>query len=184
MGNEYKPSKLRQRLLGMDWANPLNEGGEPKFEAIERRDRWQDIIRPDNINIIDWLSLGDNFFQVGKILEGIQSKLRKGIAIISIQKSEEKNLGMGGGFSEHLASLYLTFDFQRITVRKAKEWHDKNPNGNMYGFEITGGGSHFSHIRQIRKCPACHGTGNIKGSGCTNCISGYVDVPEDSEFEG
>ena len=37
-------------------------------------------LEPDNINIIDWTQLGDNFYRIGMIIDGIQSKLRNGIA--------------------------------------------------------------------------------------------------------
>ena len=178
MGNEYKPSKFRRRIEKMDWVNPMKEDGSPKFELIERYEKWADIIRPDNINIIDWINLGDNFYQIGRILEDIQERLKKGIAVISIQKSEGKALGLGGGFSEHLASLYLVLDFEKLTVRKAKEWaNGPNPNGKMYGFEIIDGGSKFHHIREIKPCKACFSTGKSRGQTCGECNGkGAVDA--------
>jgi len=178
MGNEYKPSKFRRRIEKMDWVNPMKEDGSPKFELIERYEKWADIIRPDNINIIDWINLGDNFYQIGRILEDIQERLKKGIAVISIQKSEGKALGLGGGFSEHLASLYLVLDFEKLTVRKAKEWaNGPNPNGQMYGFEIIDGGSKFHHIREIKPCKACFSTGKSRGQKCGECGGkGTVDA--------
>ena len=177
MGNEYTGSKFKRRLSRMNWCNPLTEEGLPKFDLIERREKWQDIIKPDNINIIDWINLSDNFYQVGAIIEGIQAKLRNGIAIISLQKSEGKSLGLGGGFSEHLASLYLAVDFERLTVRKAKEWTGKNPNGKMYGFSIVDGGSKFHNIREVKPCRSCSSTGKGKGGDCEKCIGkGYIDA--------
>ena len=52
MGNEYTAGKFKRRTNRMDWKNPLKEDGKPKFELIERREGWKDIIRPNNINII------------------------------------------------------------------------------------------------------------------------------------
>jgi len=179
MGNEIKPAKFARRINRMNWANPIDEEGRPKFETIERHEKWADIIRPDSINIIDWINLGDNFYQIGRIIEGIQERLKMGIAVISIQKSEGKTLGLGGGFSEHLSSLYLTFDFERLHVRKAKEIRPgrPNPNGKDYGFTIVDGGSKFHHIREIKKCRACGGTGQKKGADCDNCMGkGMVDA--------
>jgi len=177
MGNEYSGGKFKRRTTNMTWANPLKEDGTPKFDLIERHDRWKDIIKPDDINIIDWINLADNFYQIGSIIEGIQSKLRNGIAVISLQKSDQKSLGLGGGFSLHLASLYLAIDFERLTVVKAKEWYGVNPNGKMYGFSIGGAGTHFSNIREIKACRPCGGTGHAKGGDCQNCYGkGYIDV--------
>jgi hypothetical protein len=176
MGNEYSPAKFKRRVSRMDWADPLKEDGCPKFELIERHDSWKDIIRPDNINIIDWINLGDNFYQIGSIIEGIQSKLSQGIVMIVLQKAPGKELGLGGGFSMHLASLYLSIDFERLTILKCKEWHDHNPNNGIYGFTIVNGGTKFHNIRPIKKCPKCWGTGHAKGGGECDCNKGWVDA--------
>lgn len=176
MGNEYEPSKFKRRVSRMDWHNPLKEDGIPKFELIKRIDNWKDIIRPDNINIIDWINLGDNFYQIGTIIEGIQSKLKSGIAVIALQKDASKVLGLGGAFSEHLSSLYLTMDFGRLSVRKAKDYHGTNPNGKVYGFDIIAG-TKFNNIRPLIRCQECYGHGQSKGHECSYCKgTGYHDV--------
>ncbi len=177
MGNEYAPVKFKRRAKRMDWANPLKEDGTPKFTLVKRRDGWKNIIEPDYINIIDWINLGDNFYQIGTIIEGIQAKLKGGIAVISLQKSEGKNLGTGGHFSEDLSSLYLLVDFERLTVRKCKEWFEHNPNGETYGFKIVDGGAKFHNIRSVVKCKKCWGSGNTKAGKCEECFgSGYTDA--------
>lgn len=178
MGNEYSPAKFKRRIANMTWANPLNAEGKPKFELIERRERWQDIIRPDNINIIDWINLGDNFYQIGKIIESIQSKLHNGIAVIVLQKADGKELGLGGSFSEHLASLYFTINYQRLTVVKCKEFTGGfNPNKHVYGFDIVDSGTKFHNIREVQKCSYCAGKGNVFNKGiCDFCSgTGWVD---------
>ena len=177
MGNELDASKFKRRVSHMTWANPLKEDGTPKFDLIERYDNWKDIIKPDDVNIIDWINLNDNFYRIGSIIEGIKSKLNNGIAVIILQKDQNKSLGMGGGFSEHLASLYLTIDFNRLTVRKLKEWKDINTNGKVFGFEIINSGTQFTNIRPLIKCPECHGWGKVKNLPCDNCNgSGWADV--------
>lgn len=182
MGNEYAPAKFKRRVANMTWANPLTEDGKPKFELIERRERWQDIIRPDNLNIIDWINLGDNFYQIGKIIEGIQTPLRNGVAVVVLQKSEGKELGMGGGFSEHLASLYLSIDYQRLTVVKCKEFNGGfNPNKHTYAFNIVDAGTKFDRIREVIKCKTCYGTGKYKSGECETCEGiGWMDKSEKS----
>lgn len=176
MVNEYSPSKFKRRVSRMAWAKPLRQDGTPKFELIERHDSWQDIIRPDNVNIIDWINLSDNFYQIGKIIEGIQAKLRNGICLICLQKDPNKPLGMGGGFSEHLASLYLILDFERLTVKKCKEWNGHDPNNETYGFSIVEYGTQFHNIHKVKKCSKCYGTGKSKGGECEICLgSGFTD---------
>ena len=176
MGNEYTAAKFKRRVSRMTWHNPLTSQGNSKFELIERRSDWKALIRPNNINIIDWINLDDNFYKIGSIIEGIQSKLKEGIAVISIQKSENKGLGLGGGFSEHLASLYLTIDYERMTVRKCKEWNVHNPNGEMYKFNIVDGGTKFHNIHSVKKCKKCSGTGRFRLNDCDSCNgSGVVE---------
>ena len=177
MGNEYEATKFKRRVAKMTWANPVNENGEPKFELIERHENWKDVIRPNNINIIDWINLGDAFYSIGKILEGIRDSLDKGIAVISLQKREGHDLAVGGGFSEDLASFYLAIDYERMTVRKAKEWWAENPNKKMYGFKLGEAGTMFSNIREVRKCYQCGGTGHFKMGDCPRCFGkGCTDV--------
>lgn len=179
MGNEYVAPKFKRRVGRMKWANPLKEDGTPKFELIERREAWHQIIEPDSINIIDWIQLGDEFYQIGTIIDRIQGRLRKGIALIVLQKSEGKTLGRGGSFSEDLSSFYVSIDFERLTVVKCKEWKDHNPNNEMYGFTIVDYGTKFHNIRPVQKCPKCYGRGFIAGAKCQSCLGkGYADKEE------
>ena len=177
MVNEYNPGKFKRRISKMDWANPFKEDNSPKFRLIERHTDWKYALEPDWINIIDWINLSDgDFWKIGSIMEGIQDKLRKGIAVICLQKNESKDLGTGGQYSEHLASVYFNIDFQRLTVRKVKE-HDNTmqPNGKVYGFEIVDG-VHFTSIRQLKPCPKCHSRCLVNKIECLDChSSGYVD---------
>jgi hypothetical protein len=181
MGNEYTPVKFKRRISRMTWNNPLKEDGKPKFELIRRLDNWSDIIEPDKITIIDWISLPANeLYNIGHVIQGIQSKVGNGIALIVLQKDESSNLGRGRAFSEELASLYLTIDKGRMTVRKAKEWFEHDPNREVYGFDITNGGVEFRNIQPLIKCSYCKGTGQYKGGECFICHgSGYVDKEND-----
>lgn len=177
IGNEYQANKFRRRVSPMTWAEPINEHGAAKFDLIERYEGWKDAIDPDAVNIIDWISLEDKFYMIGSILQGIRSKLRKGIAVVALQKSAGKDLGMGGGWSEHLASLYLLLDFERMTCRKAKEWNGFNPNGQMDRFCIVAHGSKFHDIQRVIPCSQCHGFAAVKKN--TKCACGgrgYVDA--------
>ena len=180
MGNEYTGGKFKRRTSRMTWRDPINGDGKPKFELIERRNRWQDIIRPNNINIIDWINLTDNFYLIGAIIESIQEKLKRGICVISLQKAGENPHGRGGTFSADLSSLYLSMDFNRLTVVKAKEWRGYNPNGKIYGYDIVNQGTQFHNIRAINKCYKCKGSGFAQGGQCEECAgSGYIDDLKD-----
>lgn len=177
MGNEYTPTKFKLMAGRMaELGNPLKEDGTPKFELIERHTAWQDIIEPNAINIIDWINLNDNFFQIGSIIEGIKSKLANGIVLICLQKGSEKILAIGGDFSLHLASLYLTMDFGRMTVIKAKAYNGHNPNNEVYGFKIVNYGTRFHDIRKIKRCPKCYKFINKQCQVCSGL--GWIDANE------
>ncbi len=164
----------------MTWASPLKEDGSPKFELIERYRDWKDIIRPNNFNLIDWVTVSSGeFYMMDSLLQGFQSKVDKGIVAAAIQKSETKKMGEGGDFSKRISSVYLTIDHQRLTVEKAKEWNGQNPNNKMYGFTIVDSGTKFHNIREIKKCGKCYATGKSRGQECDVCNgSGYIDVKE------
>jgi excinuclease UvrABC ATPase subunit len=166
----------------MTWNDPILDG-KPKFELIKRLENWADIVEPDKITIIDWISLPANeLYNIGHVMQGIQSKLGNGVGLIVLQKDENSNLGRGRAFSEELASLYLTIDKGRITVRKAKEHFGHNPNGETYGFDITNGGVEFRNIRPLAKCHSCKGTGQSRGNECFTCHgTGYIEKVKPKE---
>ena len=176
MTTEYHPEKFKARMDRMSWANIYNGNGEPKFKMIKRDEHWEDIVHPGYINVIDWIEIDDKFWDIAKIIKGIEKGLDGGVAVITIQKSEGKDLGRGGTFSLERAALYVAIDFGRLTVVKAKSWHEPNPNHKMYGFEIVNGGTTFENIREVKKCQKCKGFGNNWGKKCEDCKGkGYID---------
>lgn len=174
--------KFKARISHFDWVQLLNEEGKGKFEVIKRYTNWQDIILPNAINIIDWINLaGDRTYDIGTVMQSIQSKLREGIAVISIQKSEGNPLGRGKDFSRDLASLYLTIDYEKLTVAKCKSWKTNNPNNKMFGFSIVDRGSKFVNIREVQTCFTCKGARFIFGKKCERCVGkGYIEKDEES----
>ena len=140
--SEMGPMELKSRLtqfegIGID---------EWNFEARERSDNFSDIIRPDDINVIDFLEISDNFYQIGQRLTDIYKRLRGGIAFIALQKDPKVKTGRGGMFSMEKPRLYLTVDGdypygQVIRILKAKNWRNPeiNPNGYFCKFKILKG---------------------------------------------
>ena len=172
MVSEYAPGRFKSVVSRMTWANPLKADGTPKFELIERHSDWRYAIVPDALNIIDWIGLGDNFWEIRTVIEGIQDSLRGGMAVIVLQKNEGKTLGEGGAFSEQRASVYLNIDSGVLTVRKIKECKNNMYfDGKSYGFDVIDGGAGLADIREVKKCPACSGSGVSykKGEGKDSC---------------
>lgn len=128
------------------------------FEAIERATNFVDVIRPDGFNIIDFFEISDNFFAIAEEFRKIHDKLRKGIAVIAIQKKSNVGnfktaMGRGGEFSMEKARLYLSMDPNCLTITKGKNWkdHNVNPNGVNYTFKLVGG-CKFTNIVQHQRC--------------------------------
>jgi hypothetical protein len=137
--SEMGAHKLRQRLRKFENVE-FPDGW--KFNAIYRASNWADCLKdyPDDINIIDYLQIGENFWAVSDYIDQIFNRLGRGIAIICLQKTLGKDLGRGGDFSAERASLYLSIDPGRLKIVKAKEWRGtENPNGKFKRFKLVQG---------------------------------------------
>lgn len=120
------------------------------FTAIERAGDFADVIRPDDLNIIDFLEISDNFFQIGAEIKKIYDRLEKGVAIIGIQKKKDVEYGRGAEFSMEKARLYISMDSGTLKIVKAKNWkdHKVNPNGKIIDFNLFKG-SEFQQTNLI-----------------------------------
>lgn len=114
---------------------------EWNFNAEERSTDFADVIRPDCINIIDYMELTGDFYNVAEYLRQIHDKLASGICIVALQKKRNAELGRGGDFGLEKPRLYLTMDAGKLTIQKAKNWTNPevNPNRLVTKFKIVGG---------------------------------------------
>jgi len=111
-----------------------------KIKFYERGDNFDDVIKPDAINIIDYLEVLDDFWKVGASIKAIHNKLKNGIAIIALQKNKGAELGRGGSLGLEKPRIYLSMEFGKVTIAKAKNWRTtENPNGKSIQFKIAGG---------------------------------------------
>lgn len=117
-----------------------------KFHPWERSSNFPDVIRPDEINIIDYLEITDDFWKVAEVMLRIHERLKSGIAIIALQKDPsrrglpKKEFGRGGSFGNEKPRLYLSMDQGIIKITKAKAWRTKqNPNGLFKTFKLIQG---------------------------------------------
>ncbi|MEM2145475.1 MAG: bifunctional DNA primase/polymerase [Candidatus Jordarchaeaceae archaeon] len=110
------------------------------FKAYTRTSNFVDVIQPNEINIIDYLEITDEFWRIGAELTKIHEKLDKGICIIGIQKDSQKLLGRGASFGLEKPRLYLSMDTNRLMIVKAKNWKrpEFNPNFKCIDFRIKG----------------------------------------------
>jgi len=117
-----------------------------KVKPVFRTRDFQDVIRPNAVNIVDYLEVYDNFWEIGGWIKEIFDKLEKGIAIILIQKKTGSSTGRGGDITMEKSRLYVALENnypygQICKVVKAKSFTDpeRNPNGLEIDFDLPGG---------------------------------------------
>jgi hypothetical protein len=134
--SEGGPEELRMRLSKFDL--PIDEW---KFNAWDRSGNFADVIRPDAVNIVDYLELHDDFFKVGGMLKAISDKLRSGSCLIALQKNKGRDEGLGGVRGLEKPRLYLSMDAGVLKIVKGKSWAERenNPNGQSVRFKLVDG---------------------------------------------
>lgn len=119
------------------------------MEAIERSDDFHDVIRPNGLNIIDYLEVHEDFWQVGGLIKKIFDKLDKGVCILCIQKTnKDGDTGLGGGRTLEKPRLYLSLkadrdnDWHTMKIVKCKaprDPEDLNPTGLELDYKLIRG---------------------------------------------
>ena len=125
----------------------LDKYGEPisfwekKLKVVDRASNYSDVIKPNGINIIDYLELDpEKTFKVSEYIRDIFNKLDQGIALIGIQKATNASFGRGGEFTLEKAQLAISMDYDKAKIVKCK-----SPKGNfnyhnaVIDFSIPGG---------------------------------------------
>jgi len=135
--SEMSPSELKKRLKKFEV--PLE-----KWKAIDFRERvsdFHDVVYPDDINIIDFLEIYEEFYKIGLFIRKIYDKLNKGICIIAIQKNPGVDWGLGGQRSLEKARLYLSISKGGILkIISGKNWaSDLRPDGLQIDFKLIQG---------------------------------------------
>jgi hypothetical protein len=116
-----------------------------KFKAMERSSDFADVIQPNEINVIDFLEIHQDFYLIGQWIKDIFDKLENGIAVIAIQKNTGKDIDIarGGVGSLEKPRLYISLSNNPHTLKivKAKNWVNDlvNPNGLFMRYKIVGG---------------------------------------------
>jgi len=149
---EMTASRIKKRLLDHPQIGGFNMSN---FKAYERQEGFADVIKPDGINVIDYLETSsEDPKRVGDDLALIHNKLTDGLAFVAVQKKtndrdqkgkmREYELGVGGEYTKRKAGIYLTIDHfpdNKLVIRKCRERaHDEiNPNGMEWGFKLIRG---------------------------------------------
>lgn len=134
--SEMGASEMRKRLACFK-DTVLDEW---KFHPWERNENFADVIRPDAVNIIDYLEAHEDFYLVGLQIKAIFDRLRTGVAIIGLQKNYNTNIGRGGVGTVEKPRLYLSMKSGELSIVKGKIWAGKvKPDGLSAKFELING---------------------------------------------
>jgi len=98
---------LRKRIEAFHGDPPL-EIWQERLKAISRPGQFADVIRPDALNLIDYLEIHDDFYLVGQEIASIHQRLNDGLAFIALQKNPDKPWGRGGALTMDKAAVYIT----------------------------------------------------------------------------
>ncbi|OGP59974.1 MAG: hypothetical protein A2V65_01595 [Deltaproteobacteria bacterium RBG_13_49_15] len=143
LNSEMGDTEFRKRLELFEDV-PLSSWN---FRAYHRASTFSDLITPEKkIFIVDFLEVTTDFWKVAQYIQEIHKKLKAGICIIALQKSEGRDAGRGGDFSKEKARLYLSLDYlhdekmNRIKITDAKAWRtDRNPRGMYRTYKLVRG---------------------------------------------
>ncbi len=114
---EMDETELAERVAGFDLPNSAWE----HVEFIKLDGQAGDYIDPDGLNIIDYIEPADGeFYKMQGLINDIHARLVNGVAVINIQKKRGELYGKGGSGTEERCRLYMTMEFQELTLVKVK----------------------------------------------------------------
>ncbi|MBA7710831.1 hypothetical protein ES703_119778 [subsurface metagenome] len=179
MGSEYTASdgkispKFRRRMRRMNWVEWMN-GDKPRFQLLPVGSDYEDYIEPDQLNVIDWISLPGEYYLIDRVMKAIKDRVGNGIVVMVLQKNKDNEWGEGGERTERYADVYMKIDNfgereSLLTIGKVKAPKGK-ATGRTFAFDIVDYGANFHNIREVVKCHKCWGKGYIRsGQNNTRC---------------
>ena len=124
-------------------------GGADSFRGVnfwKRSGDFADAIRPNDINVIDYMECYDEFWKIGQWINEIHKELNKGIALVVLQKKHGALVGRGGELTMEKPRLYVNLESNAphggiCKIVKAKSFADpkNNPNGLEIDFKLVDG---------------------------------------------
>lgn len=139
--SEMGAAELNIRLNKFN--HPLDEWKKIRF--IAKASDFKDVLDKNGLNIIDYLEVSKDFYEIGGMLTDIFNNLEDGVAVVAIQKPPGRDTGVGGARTLDKARLYLSIEPGILKIVKGKLWRNEtiNPNG-MYIKWTLGAGARFT----------------------------------------
>lgn len=154
--SETGPEQMRERFNSLGIIPPV------PFHTYERYDNFADVVHPDHISVIDYLDMNSEFYLVGVEIDRIFRNLKRGVAVIGMQKPPpsvvfvkgvktlvERDLAYGGGVTEKRAALYITMGSNKLKLHRVKTPKKSNiaPQNMTFKFDFSDEG-HFINKRR------------------------------------
>jgi len=107
-----------------------------KMNVYSRSANFADVIKPNEVNIIDYIELGDEVFKLGRFLREIYDALDQGIAIIGIQKKYGTEFGYGQELGLQIPRFYMNMEFHKqhqISTAQIQKCKNRKTDYSMIG---------------------------------------------------
>jgi hypothetical protein len=137
--SEMSKGELNLRLSKFDYSQESWKHVE--WVANYNSQNVENLIRPDNLNIIDYLEEPEQVWTLGGQISRIRQKLKGGIAIIGLQKDRGKDVPRGGESTWHKARIVLNMDNGEAKLIVGKLWRmsGNNPKGKTWHYKLVHG---------------------------------------------
>lgn len=114
--SESSGALLRERLTAMDSTleSPL------PFKIYSRMYDFEDVVRPESLNIIDYLMEEEESYKTSAKIRRILDRLTRGVAVIGLQKPPGRDFGYGGYQTMSAPELYLSMQKNSLKIVTAK----------------------------------------------------------------
>jgi len=99
---------------------------------IKQRQDWQDHISPDGLNVVDYLIEYNEPYKLPNIIFEIHKKIKKGIALLLIQRDPFKPYGTGGSRIRDIPRVCLSLMKHKCRIEDVKSFYPTeygNPKG-------------------------------------------------------
>ncbi len=135
--SEMGALELKTRLRKFSF--PIKNWKAIKF--IERSLNFVDVIKPDEVNIIDYIEVPEEAWKIAIPINEIFRKLDQGMCLIALQKPWGRDIARGGESTLDRPRLYLSMGNNQVKIVKCKNWKEDslNPNGLSLEYKIVQG---------------------------------------------
>ena len=130
---EMSNDELFDRFKSYKTIMPMEEWRE-SVTFIRQSADWWDKIKPDGLNVVDYLLEYKESYLIADFVWKIHQKLKNGIALIVVQRDPLKPYPTGGRGVRDIPRLVLSLIHHKIKIEDVKSFH-MSDNGNPSGME-------------------------------------------------